>query len=66
MNHDILTVLSGPELTSGRPFPGLTNAAPPPRKVGNDQMRFMQFCRTGFGPQTTYESTSTMVDEYIG
>ncbi len=39
MNHDVLTVLRGQELTSGRPFSGLTNAAPPPRKMGNDQMR---------------------------
>ncbi len=27
----------GQELNLGRPFPGLTNAAPPPRKMGNDQ-----------------------------
>jgi hypothetical protein len=32
MIHDILTVLSGPELTLGLPFPGLTNAAPPSQK----------------------------------
>ncbi len=43
MNHDILTIFSGPELSSGRPFPGLTNAAPPPRKVGNDQMCLMRW-----------------------
>jgi hypothetical protein len=29
MNDDILTILRGPKLTSGRPFPDLTNAAPP-------------------------------------
>jgi hypothetical protein len=42
MNFDIFTVLRGPELTAGQPFQGLTNVAPPPRKMGNDQMRLRQ------------------------
>jgi len=30
MNHELFAVLRGQELTSGRHFPGLTNAAPLP------------------------------------
>jgi hypothetical protein len=41
MNYDILTVLREPELTSGRPFPGLTNAAPlPASEIRLDRMQF--------------------------
>ncbi len=39
MKTDIFSILRGQQLTSGQPFPGLTNAAPLPEKNGNDLMR---------------------------
>jgi hypothetical protein len=41
MNYDILTVIRGPELISGGPIPGLTNAAPlPASEIRLDRMQF--------------------------
>jgi hypothetical protein len=60
MNYDILTVLRVPELTSGRPFPGLTNAAPPPRKWEMIRCAWSDGCRTWSVPQMSYESASTL------
>ncbi len=66
MNYDILIVLRGPKLTSGRPFPGLTNAAPPPRKWEMIRCTWGYACRTWSNPHTSNECASTWSDKYIG
>ncbi len=54
MNTDIFSVLRGQQITSGRPFPGLTNAAPLPAKLEMIWCAWGNNCRRHFGPQTSH------------
>ena len=66
MNHELLAVLRGQELTSGHNFPGLTNSAPPPWKYLYDLMRLNRCCRRQSRRQKSNKSASTSSDEYMG
>ncbi len=65
MNYDILIVLRGPKLPLGWPFPGLTNAAPPPRKLEMIGCAWGDGCTMWSGPQTSNESALTLFDKYF-
>ncbi len=64
MNTDIFSVFKGQQLTSGRPSPGLTNAAPLPAKLEMIWCAWGNTCMRHFRPQTSHVSASMLSDGY--